>query len=440
MVTKRTKVEAVAARPGTEGEKQAALAALQRMPAAVPERKRLTDASVKTLPPPTKGNRVQYDAPDRNGNNYTRGFGLRITAAGHRSFVLNYRAKNGREGRYTIGSPPDWTLTAARERAKELKRLIDGGADPAKDEREKRTGDNVNKLCDEFIATHVSKKREATRKEYIAILDKYVRPTLGATKVADVRHVDVDRLHRKVSAHAPYRANRMLAVLSKAFNLAIKWNLRSDNPAKFVERNDEQPRERYLQDEELARLHRALDAHSNQPVANVVRLLLLTGARLGETLAARWDAFDLRGGTWTKPSFHTKQKRVHRIPLSGEAVRLLKTMTAAAHDAMLFPDLDKDVMERHWRRIRAAADLDDVRLHDMRHSYASILAGGGQSLPIIGALLGHTQSATTHRYAHLLDAPLRQATEQAGAVLAGRRQSAPGRHPGGEEDRRADSS
>jgi integrase len=391
------------------------------MPSAVPERKRLTESLIKTLPAPAKGNRVYYDAPDRGGNNYTRGFGVRVTATGHHSFVLNYRAKNGREGRYTIGSPPDWTLTAARERAKELKREIDGGADPAKHDRDKRSADNLNTLLDEFIAVHVSKKRDATRKEYILIIDKHIRPGLGAVKVADVQYVDVDRLHRKISAHAPYRANRTLAVLSKAFNLAIKWNLRADNPARFVERNLEQPRERYLHDDELTRLHRALDKHDNQAVANVVRLLLLTGARLGETLSALWDAFDLRRGVWVKPSAHTKQRRDHRIPLNRDAVRLLKAMKATAGEAVLFPDIDKDVMERHWNRIRTAAGLADVRLHDMRHSYASILASAGQSLPVIGGLLGHTQAQTTARYAHLLDDTLRKATEQAGRIVSGRR-------------------
>lgn len=420
MAGKRTKVEAIAARLGTAGEHQAALEALPRMPAVVPERKRLTEAAIKTLPAPAVGNKVYYDAADAKGNNYIKGFGMRVTAARHRSFVLNYRTPAGREGRYTIGSPPAWTLTAARERAKELKREIDGGADPAKHDRDKRMADNVNTLLDEFIAVHVSKKREATRGEYVSIIDKHIRPALGAMKVAEVQYVHVDRLHRKISAHAPYRANRTLAILSKAFNLAIKWNMRADNPARFIERNPEQPRERYLQGDELKRLHRALDEHGNQAVANVVRLLLLTGARLGETLSARWDAFDLRAGVWVKPSAHTKQRRAHRVPLNGEAVRLLKGMKGTAQ-ATLFGGIDKDVMERHWRRIAAAACLENIRLHDLRHSYASILASAGQSLPIIGALLGHTQAQTTARYSHLLDGALRQATEQAGATVAAKR-------------------
>jgi integrase len=420
LTTKRTKVEAIVARPGTIGERQAPLEALARMPAAVPERQRLTDAIVRKLPAPTAGQKLHFDVQN-GGGACVPGFGVRITAGGSRVFILNYRSKAGRSGRLKLGAFPALSVEAARAIAKERYAEIVKGADPAKHDRDKRAADNVNSLLDQFIAAHVSRKRPATAKEYVAIVDKYIRPALGTAKVSEVQHLDVDRLHRKISAHAPYRANRMLAVLSKVFNLAIKWNLRADNPSRFVERNPEQPRERYLQGNELSRLRRALDKHDNQATANVVRLLLLTGARLGETLTARWDAFDLRGGVWVKPSAHTKQRRAHRVPLNGEAVRLLRAMKAEAHEATLFPGVDKDVMERHWRRICAAAGLEDIRLHDMRHSYASFLASAGESLPVIGALLGHTQAQTTARYSHLLDDPLRRATEHAGAVVTGKR-------------------
>jgi integrase len=415
------KIKALAARPGTEGEGKAAVAALNRMPALT--RKRLTDALIKTLPTPPTGNRIHYDAPDKGGNNYTRGFGVRVTAGGARSFVLNYRAKNGREGRCTIGSPPDWSLTAAREKAKELKRLIDGGADPAKEEHEKRTADNINALCDEFIAAHVSKKREATRKEYIGIIDKYIREELGTTKVADVRFVDVDRLHRKISAHAPYRANRAIAVLSKMFSLAIQWGIRAaidGNPVKGVERNVEDKRHRYLSADELGRLHKTLDRHRDQDAANVIRLLLFTGARRNEALLARWGHFDLADGVWVKPGATTKQKTLHRVPLSDQAIKLLKAMPVGADADLVFPDVDKENLRRAWLQVCKTAGLKDLHTHDLRHSYASVLASDGVSLPTIGALLGHTQASTTNRYAHLADDALRSATNRAGRVL-GRR-------------------
>jgi integrase len=423
MNSKRNKVEALAARPGTEGEGKAAVAALNRMP--VLTRKRLTDALIKTLPTPPSGNRIHYDAPDKGGNNYTRGFGVRVTAGGARSFILNYRAKNGREGRYTIGHPPDWTLTAAREKARELKRLVDGGADPAKDEAEKRTADNMNALADQFITLHLPKRREATRKEYVGIIDKYIRPELGTSKVADVRFVDVDRLHRKISAHAPYRANRAIAVLSKMFSLAIQWGIRAaidGNPVKGIERNVEDKRHRYLSADELGRLHKAADRHLDKDAANVIRLLLFTGARRNEALLARWDNFDLDKGVWVKPGATTKSKTLHRVPLSDQAIKLLRAMAAGADADLVFPAVDKETLRRAWLHICKTADLKDMHTHDLRHSFASVLASDNVSLPTIGALLGHTQASTTQRYVHLGDDALRSATNRAGAKLGQKRQ------------------
>ena len=412
------KICALARQPGTEGERLAALAALERVNLVAPQR--LTEAIVRKLRTPPTGSKIYYDQPDDDGNNCIRGFGVRVTAAGVRAYVLNYRAKSGREGRITIGRPPQWTLTAARAEAKTLKAKIDLGADPAKDEQDRRSADSINMLFDQIVSEHVARKREATRKEYTAIIDTYIRPQLGTMKVAEVEFADVDRLHRKISARAPYRANRALAILSKAFNLAIKWKLRSDNPVKLVERNPERPRERYLESNELKALHR--NARFPRKSARGQR---------GAALAADRIAVE-RNPDCTVERFRLARRRVGEAECSHEtkarpsntaepgAVRLLKSMRGAAPNDAVFPDIDKDAMERHWRRIRTAAGLDDLRLHDLRHSFASILAGDGQSLPIIGALLGHTQAQTTARYVHLLDDPLRKATERAGAKMARR--------------------
>ena len=158
----------------------------------------------------------------------------------------------------------------------------------------------------------------------------------------------------------------------------------------------------------------------DQEVANIIRLLLLTGARSGEVLGARWDQFDLEAGTWTKPGATTKQKTEHRIQLSAPAMKLLSMIRetpirsfyslAAAQDHRV--DLKKP-----WPHICKAAKISGVRVHDLRHSYASLLASSGFSLPMIGALLGHTQAQTTARYAHLFDDPLRKATNRVGAIV-----------------------
>jgi integrase len=166
-----------------------------------------------------------------------------------------------------------------------------------------------------------------------------------------------------------------------------------------------------------------LDELRDQGAANAIRLLLLTGARRGELLAAHWTDIDLDAGVWTKPGATTKQKTMHRVPLSQAACQLLAAMKQQADSEWLFParftphrlDLDDA-----WGVLRKTARIPDVRLHDLRHTYASVLASSGLSLPIIGQLLGHTTAQTTLRYSHLLDDPLRAATERASAVITGK--------------------
>jgi integrase len=354
-----------------------------------------------------------------------KGFGCRVTAAGARSFVLNYRRKlDGRERRFTIGSLPDWSMTAAREEAKRLKRVIDGGADPVGDQEENRAAATVADLCARFERDYLPRNRPSTRRVYQQQIRAEILPTFGKTKVRAVSHADVDGFHHKLSARAPTHANRTVAVLSRMFNLAIRWGWRADNPCRGIERNQENKRHRSLTTTELLRLTKALDKLLDQGAADVVRLLLLTGARRGELLAARWVDIDLEAGIWTKPGATTKQKTTHRVPLSDAAVSVLADMRerAAINAEYLFPARGgghRTHINAAWIELRKAAGIPDVHLHDLRHTYASLLASSGHSLPIIGALLGHTSPTTTHRYAHLFDDPLRKATESVGALVAG---------------------
>jgi integrase len=378
----------------------------------------LTDRLVKALPAPARGNKVFFDSGG------VKGFGCRVTTSGSRAFVLRYRRRaDGQQRLFTIGSYPAWGVGAARDEAKRLKRAIDGGADPVGEMQDSRGAATVADLCSRFLADYVPRKRPATARDYRQQVNVDILPALGRVKVAALSHADVDAFHRKISARAPTHANRVLACLSKMFSLAIRWGWRADNPCKGIERNSENKRQRYLSGAELARLTAALVELRDQGAANVVRMLLLTGARRGELLAAKWSDFDLDAGVWTKPGSTTKQKTSHRVPLSQAACRLLTEMQRAAESEWLFPArftphrLDIDDA---WGVLRKTADIHDVRLHDLRHTYASVLASSGLSLPIIGALLGHTTAQTTMRYAHLLDDPLRAATERASAIIAGK--------------------
>jgi integrase len=304
----------------------------------------------------------------------------------------------------------------------------------------------MHDLFDRYAAEHLPRKAPRAAVDDTSMWQQVILPRLGSMKVHAVRPADVDALHSEISATRPVRANRVVEVIRKAFNLAIRWGWRPDNPASGVHRNHEERRARYLSRDEIFRLSDALLAHPNRTSANAIRLMMLTGARRGEVLGAQWDMFDLKAGIWVKPSSHTKQRLEHRVPLSAAALELLREMWAQATGPYVFPGSAGSPLtdvKRTWAAVCRQAGLATqisppikngngmsrkdrgsrmtwratVRLHDLRHTYASILASDGLSLPIIGALLGHTQPQTTARYAHLLDDPLRAATERVGAVM-----------------------
>ena len=374
---------------------------------------RLTDQIVRAMPPPASGNKVQYDSE-------MPGFGVRTTSAGAKSFVLNYRA-DGRERRLTIGSWPSWTASAARERAKALRREIDTGGDPLAQREAARQAPTVATLARRYLEEHAPRKRASSAAEDLSMVRQHVVPRLGRLQVDAVRRTDIEAMHRSISGSTPTRANRVLALLSKMFSLAITWEWRADNPCHGVEKNAENRRERYLMPAELERLMAALAAHRYQASANAIRLLLLTGARRNEVLGAQWAEFDLDAGIWTKPATRTKTGKAHRVPLSAPARLLLAEMRKAEGEA-LFPGRrgeQQTTLKTFWHAVCRKADLRDIRLHDLRHTFASHLASGGQSLLVIGQLLGHAQAATTQRYSHLFDDVQRRAVETVGAIVAG---------------------
>lgn len=376
----------------------------------------LSDRLVKVLPPAKRANQITYDTD-------IKGFGVRVTAAGAKSFIVNYRV-DGRERRITIGSYPDWSAAAARKEAIAIKRDVDRGEDPMADRHEDRATPKVALLANRYLSEYASRKVPRAQADDKSMIEKLVLPAIGQTKVDAVSHDDIDQLHRSVSATRPIRANRMVQLLSKMFNLAVRWGYRTDNPVKGVRKNPEDKRTRYLTNVEVRRLSQALEDHPNRQSANIIRMLLLTGSRRGEVLNAAWDQFDLDAGIWVKPSAHTKQKREHRVPLSKPTIELLQSIQHEAsfpRSKYVFPSASGDQpqkdIKKFWEGICKKAELRDLRIHDLRHTYASILASSGLSLPVIGALLGHTQPNTTARYSHLFDDPLREATERVGDVV-----------------------
>lgn len=400
----------------------------------------LTERAIKAMVPDIDRDALVYD-------DEVTGFAICVYRSGKRAFVIRYRIA-GRARHFTIGSWPDWSVTAAREEAKRLKREVDAGYDPLGNRIERRNAPTMSDLIDRYLKEHAAKLAPRSASDQTSLLRKLVEPEWGTRKVADITPEDVDRLLAKVSkgrprprkhppkpsprrpemkgarfGPTPVRANRVGEILRKMFNLAIRWQIRTDNPAAGFSRFPEMPRDRFLSADEIKRLADVLADHPNRRCANVIRLLLLTGARRGEVMNARWDQFDLENGIWTKPAATTKQRRLHRVPLSQAAVELLRTIRSGvpADCPWVFPgDIEGKPLtdiQNFWERVRAKADLGDTRIHDLRHTFASLLVSGGMTLPMVGRLLGHTQAQTTLRYAHLYDDPLREGLDQVGEVL-----------------------
>ena len=372
------------------------------------------------------------------------GFGLCVFLSGRKGFILIYRAA-GRQRRMTIGTWPNWSVVAAREEAKRLKRDIDRGEDPMDDRTNARHAPVVKDLIERFIDEHLPKLATTNAKDQISMLNGLVLPDWRTRKVADITPTDVDRLLTKIALGRarpskttpkakrktplkpakpiPVRANRLGEVLRKMFSLALTWKMRTDNPATSFRKRPETARERFLSFEEIQRLADALCADPDQRAAGIIRLCMLTGARCGEARTATFDQFNLDLAIWIKQAAYTKQRRVHRVPISHEAVALIRLRGDAVPKGcpFLFPG---DVpgqpvvdLKRFWERMRVQAEISDVRIHDLRHTFASLLVSGGASLEMIGRLLGHTQIGTTQRYTHLIDSPLRAGVNAVGEML-----------------------
>lgn len=370
---------------------------------------RITDKLIREMPIPTKeaGQKIERD-------DLVIGFGVRRTATGNTAFVFNYSFQ-GRDRRMTIGSYPAWSVAAAREQAKALRRLVDTGHDPLGQKEEARNELTLSELWDRYATEVLHRKAPSTQRNERSIWDRIILPQLGRKRLSEVEPVDIDRLHNRISIKTPVQANRCLASLRHVFSTAKRWKLIGESPVSPGLKNGENGRERYLSREERDRLLDALDSRPDTASTLAIRFLLLTGARRGEVLNATWDQFDLSSAVWIKPSAHTKQRKLHRVPISDGALDVLRRAQRLSNGDYVFPGRTGGALvelKKMFGMVRQDAGIEDFRIHDLRHSYASFLVSDGASLPIIGRLLGHTQAATTNRYAHLEDDALRKATNR----------------------------
>jgi integrase len=357
------------------------------------------------MPVPNEGQKIERDT-------IVTGFGVRKTASGHTAFIFNYTAR-GRDRRMTIGQYPAWSVAAARQAAAKLRIRVDAGEDPLEVQQVARAEYTLAHLWERYEEVVLPRKAESTQKDERSIWKRLILPKLGNRRLSHIRPGDIDAFHLAVTALTPVQANRCIASLRHAFNMAIRWELVASNPVTGIKKNSEPPRQRFLDDLERARFVAALDAREDTPSALALHFLLLTGARRGEVLKATWGQIDFVKEAWIKPSSHTKQRRLHRVPLSKSAMNILHRARLLTEGDFIFPGrTGKALIEikKTFYAVCREACIEGLRIHDLRHSYASALVSRGTSLPIIGGLLGHTQVSTTARYSHLADEAMRHAT------------------------------
>ncbi len=354
------------------------------------------------------------------------GFGCKVTPAGKRTYLFQFRSRDGRAGKLKIGDHGPIRPEAARALARMYAGEVALGRDPSLSRAKDRSAPTVSDLASRYMVEHArTRKKASSIRNDLRLISRHIEPCLGRKKVAAVTRADIAALHHSLHT-TPYEANRCLALASKMFALAERWGMRPDgtNPAKNIDRYREEQRARYLSNEEFRRLWNLLDSEVGIASVSIsaiaaIKLLMLTGRRLTEVLELRWEWIDMQERTLNLPD---SKNGALLVSLGAEPLSILRELKLRGlDDVYVIAGQRKNShlknLQKPWRKLRALAGLDDVRIHDLRHTFASVGAGLGMSLPLIGALLGHTQAATTQRYAHLAQAPVRVAADQIGAEM-----------------------
>jgi integrase len=382
------------------------------------------------------------------------GYGVRVQSTGAMSYVVKYRAGSGRAAptrRLTLAKVGTLTPDEARTLAKKTLGSVAHGSDPAAQKAADKRASTLAEVADQFLTEHVEAKRSASSaRSYRDLLERLAFPEIGKRKADKITSAEIQRLH-SMNAHTPYQANRLLRVLSSLFTFAGKAHVVpvGFNPCRGIEYFPEEGRERYLSTQELAQIGEAIreaetiglpyamdeanpkakhapkEADRRTVVgphaAAALRLLIFTGARLREILHLKWEHVDFERGLLMLPTSKTGKKT---IVLNAPALAVLNglprigTYVIAGTSAGEQDERPRSDLKRPWKAVSKRAELTGVRIHDLRHTHASVGAGAGLGLPIIGKLLGHTQNATTQRYAHLDNDPLKKASEHIGSQLA----------------------
>lgn len=377
----------------------------------------------------------QVDALQATGKDYkvweiqTPGFHVRVYPSGQKTYAFFYRNAVGEPRTVTIskvieGIKLDWV----RSRARELLVEVQKGGDPSEAKRATRRSSCVSELFEEYLDKHARPhKKPRSVAEDERNWRTHLSPLFGRMKIDKVTKRDLDGFMSNMSERRG-AANRCMALMSTMMNLAVQWEYRGDNPCQRVKRYEENQLDNFLDRDQAVRLIEALDAEQDRGAAKAIELLLLTGARRSEVLNATWHEFVIEGDAplWTVPrevmKGHVRKRVDLRRPLSREAAELLQSWRSEAKVTSMSwvfpstrdPSKPRADLKDAWHRVRKAAGVPHLRLHDLRHSFASAAVNAGMSLYAVGAALGHRDVRTTQRYAHLIDQGVRATADVVG--------------------------
>lgn len=348
------------------------------------------------------------------------GFGVRVYPTGKKTFILSYRA-NGRKKLMTIGRFGPKTLDEARDKAKSLLGKVADGFDPLQQRKKDRTGQTIATLAEAYISDHAKPHKKTWQTDQSRI-NKYILPTFGNLLIKMITQAEVVKWHKKIGSTKPYEANRNLALLSRMYSCAEDWGYvqkRHENPTEKVEKFKEEERDRWLKPQELPRLIKAIDEVENIYARACLWLYLLTGVRKSELLGSKWEDFDFNRNELRLPK--TKSGKTHYVPLSGPAIKILKKLPQISGNPYTFPGARKGRplvnIDKIWRKARKKAEVEDLRLHDLRRTVGSWMAQSGSSLHLIGKVLNHSHVKTTKVYARLAQDQAKEALDDHGKQI-----------------------
>jgi integrase len=368
------------------------------------------------------------------------GFGLRVFESGKKSYLVQYRVGK-RSRRITIGLHGPITPEQARKSALSLLSRIKHGEDPAEDKIQERQALTIQELCSLYFQEGCATKKPSTLKSDKGRIERHIIPLLGHYRVKDLTRSDIERFMQDVASgktsvdiKTGFRgraivsggkgtATRTVGLLGGILTFAMNHRICSANPVRGVKRYPDQKCTRFLGKSELSKLGRVLmditaEGSESSATIAIVKLLLLTGCRKSEILTLKWEYVDFQRGYLYLPDSKTGAKAV---PVSNAALEILRNIEKHPTSSYIFSNMKADSyfvgFPKAWERIKRRAGLDGMRLHDLRHSFASIGASSGDSLLVIGKILGHKDPKTTQRYAHLDNDPVREAVERIGKMV-----------------------